>query len=232
MSRTSTDTVESLTTGHTLPRVNLLPPEVHEARKLRRLQLGLGAGVAAIVVVLGGVYVMEAQSAHQASDELASAQSQTTVLNAQKAQFADVPRTLSAIQSAEDARQTAMTDDVSWYRYLNDLSYITPANTWLTTLTISVGSAPGTTTATTGAASAPTGLTSAGVATVAFQGTAKNHNDVAAWLDALAKEKGWTNVYFTNSSSGMIGTTPVVNFTSSLNVSAAALSHRYDRKDS
>ena len=155
MSRTSTDTVESLTTGHVLPRVNLLP--ARGARGPQAAQAAARAGRRrrrSSRSSLGGVYVMESQSAHQASDELASAQAQTTVLNAQKAQFADVPRTLSAIESAEDARQTAMTNDVAWYRYLNDLSYITPANTWLTQLTITVGSAPGATTATTGA-SAP-----------------------------------------------------------------------------
>jgi Tfp pilus assembly protein PilN len=227
MSRTSADTVESLTTGSALPRVNLLPPEVHQARKLRRLQASLGAGVALVAVLAGGFYVMESSSAHQASHDLALVKAQSDKLNAQKAQYADVPRTLSAIDAAESARQTAMTDDVAWYRYLNDLSYVTPANTWLSQLSVNMQgqSAAGAAPATGGALSTP------GIATITFAGTAKNHNDVAAWLDAIAKEKGWTDVYFTNSTAGAIGTTPVVTFASSVTVNSAALSHRFDKKD-
>jgi Tfp pilus assembly protein PilN len=227
MSRTSADTVESLTTSSALPRVNLLPPEVHQARKLRRLQASLGAGVALVAVLAGGFYLLESQSANQAGDQLASVKSQSVSLNAQKAQYAEVPRTLSAIDAAESARQAAMTNDVAWYRYLNDLSYVTPANTWLTALSVNMQGASGA--SSTGAAG--TALSTPGIATVTFAGTAKNHNDVAAWLDAIAKEKGWTNVYFTNSTAGAIGTTPVVNFASSVTVDAAALSHRFDKKD-
>jgi Tfp pilus assembly protein PilN len=227
MSRTSADTVESLTTGSALPRVNLLPPEVHQARKLRRLQASLGAGVALVAVLAGGFYVMESSSAHTAARDLAGVKAQSDKLNAQKAQYADVPRTLSAIDAAESARQTAMTNDVAWYRYLNDLSYVTPANTWLTQLSVNMQGQSGA-----GAAPATGGsLSTPGIATITFAGTAKKHNDVAAWLDAIAKEKGWTDVYFTNSTAGAIGTTPVVTFASSVTVNSAALSHRFDKKD-
>lgn len=231
MSRTTTENVESLTTGFMLPRVNLLPPEVHQARKLRRLQAGLGVGVALVAVAVGGFYVLESQNASQAGQELSQVQARTTALDHQKAQYADVPRTLAQIDAAETARQTAMTDDVAWYRYLNDLSYITPAHTWLTTMSVNVtGSAPATSGSATGSTGTPA-LSTPGIATIAFQGTAGQHNDVAAWLDAIAKEKGWKDAYFTNSTLGVISNSKVVSFTSSVTVTADALSHRYDRKD-
>lgn len=230
MSRTTTESVESLTTGFTLPRVNLLPPEVHQARKLRRLQVGLGVGLAGLVVVIGAAYLVEDQNAHQASDDLASVQAQSVTLNAQKAQYADVPQTLSAIDAAETARQTAMTNDIAWYRYLNDLSYVTPPNTWLTQLTVNMAGASGASTTAAAGLPSPTSSTPS-IATITFAGTAKNHNDVASWLDAIAKEKGWTNVYFTNSTVGAIGSTPIVTFASSASVDSAALSHRFDKKD-
>ncbi len=158
-----------MTTGFTLPRVNLLPPEVHQARKLRRLQVGLGAGLAALVVVLGAAYLVEDQSSHQAADDVASVQAQSTSLNAQKAQYADVPQTLSAIDAAETARQTAMTNDIAWYRYLNDLSYVTPANTWLTQLNVTMAGAAGATPA--GAAPVTaTASSTPSIATITFAG--------------------------------------------------------------
>ena len=115
-----------------------------------------------------------------------------------------------------------MSQDVEWYRYLNDLSYITPKNAWLSQLSVAFSS--GATTNSTGA------LAPAGIATVTVNGFALRHVDVASWLDAVAKERGWNNAYFSNSAVTVINNTTAVKFTSSINVTAAALSHRYDRK--
>lgn len=221
MSRTSTDTVESLTTGHVLPRVNLLPPEVHEARKMRRVQIGLASGVAVVVALLGVAYASQVQAAHSAQSSLSDVTAAGANLQTQKASYSAVPKTISAIDNAAAARETAMANDVEWYRYLNDLSYITPKNAWLTQLSVAFTSGAG------GSASI---LSPTGIGTVTVQGDAMNHVDVAAWLDAVAKEHGWDNAYFSTSAVTTVGTTQVVTFNSTINVTAAALSHRFDRK--
>jgi Tfp pilus assembly protein PilN len=223
MSRTSVESVESLATGRApLPRVNLLPPEVHEARKARRVQLGLGVAVAAVVLVLGGVYFTQAKAASSAKDDLASATAQGDTLQAQKAQYADVPRTLSAIDAAETARQVALSNDVLWYRYLNDLSYITPKNAWLDSVQIALSQSS----TTIGA----NPVAHPGVATISVTGAAKQHTDVAKWLDAASKETAWVDAYFTDSEKTDMNGTTFVKFSSTANVTADALSHRYDRK--
>lgn len=221
MSSTTADGVQTLTSGlTTLPRVNLLPPEVHQARKLRRTQMGLVSGVAVLAVLLGGVYFTQVKAADSATSDLSGVKAQTITLNAQKAQYADVPKTISAIDSAQDARQTSMSTDVQWYRYLNDLSYITPKNAWLTSLSVTFNSG----------STAASPLNSAGIATVTVQGDALKHVDVAAWLDAVAKEHGWNNAYFSQATKTLINQTEVVQFSSTVNVTSSALSHRYDRK--
>jgi Tfp pilus assembly protein PilN len=226
MSRTSVDSVESLATGRAaLPRVNLLPPEVHEARQLRRLQTGLGVGVALVAVAVGGLYFMASQGAKDAKDGLDQVAARGTTLTAQKQQYAEVPLTLAAIDAAESARQVAMQNDVQWYRYLNDLSYVTPKNAFLKSLDVTVTApAPGSPTA------QQPGQTPAGIASVTVTGAAKNHNDVASWLVIAAREAGWNNVYFTNSEKTSVNGVTFVNFTSTANVTDKALSHRYDRK--
>jgi Tfp pilus assembly protein PilN len=199
--------------------VNLLPPEVHEARKLRKLQLTLVSGVAVVAVLLGVAYASQVQAAHSAQDDLSQVTAAGATLQTQKASYSAVPATIAAIDNAAAARETAMSQDVEWYRYLNDLSYITPKNTWLTQLAVAFTS------------SAAAGSTApAGIATVTVTGDAMNHVDVAAWLDAVAKEHGWNNAYFSNSSIAQVDNSKVVNFSSTINVTAAALSHRYDRK--
>jgi Tfp pilus assembly protein PilN len=222
MSRTSVDSVESLTsTGRApLPRVNLLPPEVHQARKLRRVQAGLGAGVAVVAVVLGGLYVTQANAASNAKDDLAAAQARHATLQAQAATYSDVPKTIQAIDAAQAARQQAMANDVLWYRYLNDLSYVTPANTWLTELSLKTAGGDANTAA----------LGTTGIGSVQVKGQSKKHVDVAAWLNALGKETGFTQPYFTDAVNTDLNGTTVVQFDSTVNVTADALSHRYDRK--
>lgn len=222
MSRTSVDSVESLATGRaTLPRVNLLPPEVHQARQLRRVQVGLGVAVAAVALVVGGFYYLETQSASEAKDNLNAAQAKGSTLTAQKAQYAQVPRTLAAIEAAETARQDAMVNDVQWYRYLNDLSYVTPKNAWLLTFDVTLNQA--------GVINANP-VAHPAIATVTVTGVAKAHNDVAAWLNAAAKESGWVDAYFTNSQKQDMNGETFVQFSSTANVTDHALSHRYDRK--
>lgn len=211
-----------------LPRVNLLPPEIHEAAKFRRFQFAMAAaGVGAVAIV--GVL---AYSAHHSVQNAQSAKS------AAEATHASLQNQLAGLQSVKDvyaqvdARKAmlaqAMGGEVRWSYYLNDISLKVPDHVWLTTVTASTGA-----TATSGVAPsvATPSLATPGVAgavgSLTFQGVAFSHDDVATWLDMLAKERGFTNVYFTNSSQTYIGPRAVDDFTSSSTLTPAALSGRY-----
>src|SRR6476620_10022900 len=78
-------------------RVNLLPPEIEEARRLRRTQAGLAAGLGAVVLVIAGAYALQIHDKNQASEDLASTKAETVRLQAQQEKYADVPRTIAAI---------------------------------------------------------------------------------------------------------------------------------------
>ena len=221
---------EALGVTYRMPRVNLLPPEIFEARRFKRTQGALAVCVAATLLVAGGVYVLSQQRADNAQDDLTTAQARTTVLQAEQAEYAEVPRVLAQVESAQLARETAMSTDVLWYRYLNDLALSYPAEVWLGNLTATVAG-PG---AATGAAAVPVAgsnpLATPGVGTVTFTGTALDHPDVASWLDVLAGTPGFADPYFSSSQKSQIDGTDVVEFTSQVVVTPDALSGRYDRK--
>src|SRR4051794_18388497 len=101
-------------------RVNLLPPEIGEARRLKRTQAALAGGLALVVIAMGGVYLTQVHDKQQAENELATSKAETVRLQAEQAKYADVPRTIAAIDAAVDARSTAMAQDVEWYRTLNN----------------------------------------------------------------------------------------------------------------
>jgi Tfp pilus assembly protein PilN len=244
---------------HRTVRVNLLPKEIEQGRRLRRTQVALAGGLILVVAAAAGVYALQVKDRQDAATDLAVVKAEGTKLQAEQEKYADVPRTIGAIDAAEAARQTALTNDVEWYRTMTNLSLTTPSNVWLTNLTLTVGSGPdgsapttaapsggatgGTTGgSTSGATTATSGTTTtsgttagsataAGVGTVSVEGYAIDHSDVATWLDTLGKQPGMTGAYFTTSEDETLGTDKVVvKYQSTAVVTTKALSHRYDRK--
>ncbi|HET8617294.1 MAG TPA: PilN domain-containing protein [Actinomycetales bacterium] len=209
--------------GTRSPRVNLLPPEILQARRLRRTKVGLAAGLVVVVGAIGGAYVTQVNAKNRAQDDLNTAQAQGARLQAEQAKYADVPRTMAAIDRAETTRQTAMANDIEWFRTLTNVSITLPSKVWLTSLTLQVNG---------GTATGPAGTTplAGGVGSVSAVGTAMDHPDVATWLDVLGHQPGMSDAYFSSSKKKEIGSASVVDFSSTATVTDDALSHRYDRK--
>jgi Tfp pilus assembly protein PilN len=224
-------TTPTLTTTQlaALPRVNLLPPEIAEKRRARMIQAGMGAAFAASLVVVGAVYFMAHSSATHAQSDLAAAQSQNTSLRAEITKYAGDESKRAELSAQQTMLSTAMGNEIQWSHFMNDLSLRIPDNIWVKHMTFAETAVPGGT-----AASAPAGpnaavLADAGIGKISFEGVAYTHDDVATWLDSLAREKGYANPYFTNSSTGFIGTTAVVSHTSSVSLTPDALSGRYTK---
>jgi Tfp pilus assembly protein PilN len=220
-----TQPVGTAKTG-TLAVVNLLPPEIYEAARFRRLQFALaGVGVAAIAVV--GLLTYQAHhSVSAAKDQLAQAQTHQTTLQTQLNGLQSVRDVYAQVAAKQAMVTRALGNEIRWSTYLTDVSLRVPSNVWLTNITATETPPGATGAAPTGAAGASP-LLGTGIGTVQFSGVAFSHDDVATWLDALAKEKGFTNVYFTSSTKATIGTREVVNYVSQVTLSQAALSGRY-----
>ena len=209
-----------------LPRVNLLPPEIREAARFRRFQLAMvGAGVAAVAIV-GGLYYNAHSSVSSAKSDLAAAQTTHSQLQTQLSGLQSVADVYAQVDAKKAMLAQAMGPEIRWSFYLTDLSLKVPDHVWLNSVTASEA-VPGSTAAAPTAST--TALTPAGIGTINFGGVAFSHDDVATWLDALAKERGYTNAYFTNSTKAKIGPRDVVNFTSSVTLTQAALSGRYSK---
>jgi Tfp pilus assembly protein PilN len=205
-----------------VPKVNLLPPEILQTRRLAGLKRTLAGAVVAVVLLCGGAIVWAQAGASAAQDDLDAAQARGAALRAEQARYASVPKLLNVIQAAGAARERAMSQDVLWYGFLSDLSVVTPKGVTLNGLQASMDK-----TAPTNNPLVPTGL-----GTVTFTGTAEHVPDVAAWLDAVAHIRGLDgstlqSVTRENTSGGTGGT---LNFTTTVNVTGKALTHRYDRK--
>lgn len=224
----SQETFTGVGTPVRMPRVNLLPPEILEGRRLRRTKVVLGGSLVLVVAGLVGAYALQVSATHKAQDELDAAQAEHATLVQAQAKYADVPRTIRAIDAAETTRELAMANDVEWYRTLTNISLTQPSNVWLTKLTLQVSTpaAP----AATGTAATGSAPAAAGIGTVTAEGSAIDHPDVATWLDTLGGQPGMTDAYFSSSEKALIGSKVVVDFKSTATLTSDALSHRYDRK--
>jgi Tfp pilus assembly protein PilN len=224
----SSSTVQQTSTKFvSLPRVNLLPPEIEEQRRFRKVQTGLGLAALASVGVVGALLLLANGQVNDAQKDLDAENSRTTVLQTQTAKYAEVPLVYDQVEAAEAQLGEAMSKEVRWSYFLNDLSLATPRKVWLTSMTVTqdMGVA-----ADAAAVSGDVNYLQAGVGNIVFEGKGYGHNDVAAWLDALAKQKGLTQPYFTVSDVEKIGDEDVVKFSSQATITEDAFSGRFTGK--
>jgi Tfp pilus assembly protein PilN len=219
--------VGQVVTVPAMPRVNLMPSEIADAARFRRFQLAMGGAVVAAIAIVGALYVHAHSGVSSAQSQLDSAVAENQQLSNQLSSLSSVADVYAQVASREAMLQTAMGGEVRWSYYLTDLSLKVPDNVWLTNLqaqqtvtglesTVAPPPVPGT-----------TPLAPTTIATINWTGIAFGHNDVATWLDALAREKGFVNPYFTNSTENFIGPKKTVNATGTVGVTADAKSGRY-----
>ncbi|WP_369052260.1 PilN domain-containing protein [Kineococcus terrestris] len=213
----SFQTLEAVATRSRVVRVDLLPPEIGQARRDRRVRLALGGALAAVVGVCAGAYVITLGHVAVANDDLAVEQARTAALQAEQAPYAEVPKILAEVETAVSVQQAVSAGDVPWYSYLDQLAAVSPTELSFTSVTMQV---TGTSTDATGAVADP--LQQPGVASVTVAGQTTSQTKVADWLDAVAGIPGVADP--TLSSSTFDPGTDVVTFDAGLTLTDAALS--------
>jgi Tfp pilus assembly protein PilN len=200
----------------TLPRVNLLPPEIAEQRRFRRIQYGLGAGVLAAVGLVAAGFVLASSSVDAAGEELALAKAENARLEAETAKYADVTAVYAQAAAAQAMLTEAMGQEVRYSGFLSSLSLSVPDNVWVTSLSFSQAEV------------APAvGGSEPGVGTLTVAGMGFSHDDVALWLESLAGQEEYANPYFSTSTETLIGQRKAVEFSSTATLTQKALSGRF-----
>jgi Tfp pilus assembly protein PilN len=174
----------------TLPRVNLLPPEIAEARTLKQYRFAAAGGVAATAVLVGVFYWHAHGGVATAQASLDASNAKTAALRTQLASYQSVTQIRSQVDSAKQTLATALAPQVLWSRYLQDMSVSLPGNYWFNTVVMTTGS--GGTAPAAGTTASPLSDPSP-VGTLTLTGTAVSHYDVADLLRSLAKEQGMSS---------------------------------------
>ncbi|BEP16047.1 hypothetical protein acdb102_43580 [Acidothermaceae bacterium B102] len=173
----------------TLPRVNLLPPEIAEARILKQYRVGAAGAVVLAFLAVGGLYMNAHSGVAGAQSALNASTAKTGQLTSQQRVLTQQTSIKDTVASAQATLATALSPEILWSHYLQDMSVALAGNYWFTSLALASGG---------GAAATPLADGTA-VGSVTIQGKAVTHNDVSALLGALANEKGLSHPVFTSS---------------------------------
>lgn len=205
------------------PRVNLLPPEIAERAKVRKAQLAMvGTGLAAVAVV-GVMYTQASAKVSEATEQKQQAVAANVALRSELRDLETVKATYAKVDAANKTLKTAMAYEIRWSTYMHDLTLTIPENVWLETLEMTAAAPK-----TSGAGASETVLDPQ-IGTVTFTGKAFSHDDVAAWLEKLAGQKGYADPYFTKSEILPEADRLIVEYESTVYLNEKALSKRYEK---
>ncbi len=204
------------------PRVDLLPREVHVARRQRAVVRRVWAGVVVVAVGVGivtGWAVMDRSAAEQ---DLRSAQDETTSLAQQQGQFRDVRTTESATTLLEAAQQVGGATEVDWSATLRSVQSKLPSGVQITGVTVDSASA------TEAYAQSDDPLQGQRIATLTFDARSATLPSVPDWLSAVRGVPGFVDANANSVARSEDGSGYAVNMT--IHLDEKAFDDRYAAK--
>ncbi len=207
--------------------VDLLPPEITDARRSRTIRKAVFAVVIAalLLVALGySATVTRTRAARQGVD-----QSRTEVqrLTRQQGRYAEIVSIQAQSGTISAELSTLLATDVRWSQLLASLKAVAPDGVLITSVSGTLQGQPAKRSAT-GASAAPSSPETRPIGTLTVNGTSTDKIVLAAYLDALAKVDGLSNTVL-----GTVGVQDrLQHFTIQADITAAAVGGRYAPKPS
>lgn len=201
-------------------RINLLPSEIRERQRARRRTAAAAVVGLLVLAAVGAFYFLQQVRLSNVEDELEEQQAVNAELRqdiAELQRFADLEAELLATRGLLDE---LLQNQVLWSGVLRDVSLVIPGTSWLTALegSVTAEAAPAT-----GDVQAAPDAQPGIVGQISFTGTAFDHRTVALWLARLEDVGGFINPWLSSSQKSEIGTTEVVDFNSSVDLSEDAV---------
>jgi len=199
-------------------RINLLPPEIKERQRARQRVVVVFLVGLIVLGALGLFYFLQIVRLGQVERDLAEQRATNGALQQDIGELRQFDELEQEVQTNVTLLTDLLQDEVLWSGVLRDISLVIPGTTWLTNLT-------GTSTAAVeggeaGASGGPTGL----AGQITLGGMAFDHRSVALWLTRLEDVSGFANPWLSSSTKTQIGEREVVQFASSVDLSADVLS--------
>jgi Tfp pilus assembly protein PilN len=194
---------------------DLLPPEIIEARRMRRVRRTVIFAMVPILVLVAGWYGLAVLQAELAERSLSRVDDAVITLQAQQREFDEVTRTRSDSAQIKTQLNALFADDLRWAGLLLPVRRVAPAGVTLTNLS-ALKSDDRTTGGTGGTGGQPVG-------SLTISGTAPTKNVVAAYVDALDTVPGLADPLLVNA----LAQNGVLRFSVRVDVTADAIGGRF-----
>jgi Tfp pilus assembly protein PilN len=120
-------------------RVNLLPSETAERQAAVRQRTTVGGAFLVLLLLLGGVYFLQANRIGDARDELAAEQARTNELQAEVDDLNEFDELRVRRDDVERTIVDTLSSEVGFAAILQDLAAVMPSDAQLDTLSVTVG---------------------------------------------------------------------------------------------
>jgi Tfp pilus assembly protein PilN len=192
-----------------MTQVNLLPADVRNRQKIRRITAASIGAVAAVMVLMLLIAVLESARLARVNHQLAAQRVVNTGLSSKIAtlqKFDQLRQDVAAKQALVDGLNRGQ---ILWSNVLQDISATTPEGLGFTTVSGTLNPTP----------------TGPIAGTISFQGKALTHLVVADWLTRLEKVHGWANPWVSSVAKEETDTSSDVAFTGSVDVTTSGTSN-------
>ena len=167
-----------------MSQVNLLPPDILQAQRYRRLTSGVVVAGAVMVAAVFGFYLLQSNELSSVNDEIAAQEAtnasiQTSI--AEKQKYADLQ---AEAQAQQQLLSAAYAGEVSFSALLMDFSRVIPSDAYVDSLAIQADQA----------AVETEGTTTLGlIGGITGSGQAVSIDTLSVFLTRLEQVKGWVN---------------------------------------
>lgn len=171
-----------------MSQVNLLPPDILQAQKWRRLTLLVAAIGTVVVVLVIGFYLLQVNTLSSVNADIEDRNQTNESINAQIASKQKYAALQAEAAAQEQKLSLAYAGEVSFSALLMDTSRVIPSDAYLDTLSLQI----------TDPATAPvdtTTITTGLVGSITGGGKAVSIDTLATFLTRLESVKGWVNPF-------------------------------------
>jgi Tfp pilus assembly protein PilN len=168
-----------------MSQVNLLPHDVLEGQRYRRLTLTVLAGGAVVLALIVAFFLLQVGKLGSVNGDITDAQRNNAAVQAQIDQNQKYEDLQVQAQQAQGELNSAYAGEVAYSGILMDLSRVIPSDAFLNTFSSTTTGPPaGGTTSTT---------TTPLIGTMTMGGEAIGFDSLSVWLTRLEMVQGWVN---------------------------------------
>lgn len=166
-----------------MSQVNLLPPDILQAQRYRRLTSGVVVAGIVLVAAVFGYYLLQSNELSSVNDEIVAQEATNASIQAsiaEKQKYADLQ---AEAQAQQQLLAAAYAGEVSFSALLMDFSRVIPSDAYVNSLAVQADQA------TVAAEGATPGL----IGGITGSGQAVSIDTLSVFLTRLEQVKGWVN---------------------------------------